>query len=359
MFKTIRVLFLPAIAAGMFAFSIYHLLNAGDKLPKVKPLAEPPTHSFGSGISGTGLVEARAENIAVGTAVAGIVMEVCVNNEHLGQRIAAGTPLFRVDDRHLRAQLRIQQANLKLAEAQLERLEQMPRPEEVLPSEAKVKVAEANRTRLKDLLDRGEQLLSKKVMSEEEFTSRRFTFLGADQQWQQASAEDAMLKAGAWAPDKIVSKASVEMARANVANLETEIERCMVRATVDGQILKIDVRPGEYVEAKSAKALILLGDLDRLRIRADIDERDISRFNPTARATATPRGTTDVRMMLKFIRVEPYVIPKKSFTGDNTERIDTRVLQVLYEIEGEKPEVYVGQQVDISIEYGSAGKSTT
>ncbi len=170
MLKTLRYLFLPTLTAGLFAFSIYHLLFAGEKLPKVAPLVEPPRHSFASGISGTGLVEARTENIALGTAVAGVVLEVCVTNEQLGQRVTAGTPLFRVDDRHLKAQLRIHQANLKLAEMQFDRLEQMPRPEEVLPSEAKVKVAEANRTRLKDLLDRGEQLLGKKVMSEEEFT---------------------------------------------------------------------------------------------------------------------------------------------------------------------------------------------
>ena len=350
MFKNLRYVFLPALFIGMFAFSIYHLLFAGEKLPKVVPLIEPPHHSFGSGISGTGLVEARAENISLGTAVAGVVLEVCVNNDQLSQRVAAGTPLFRVDDRHLKAQLRTLQANLKLAEAQLERLEQMPRLEEVPPSEAKVKVAEANRTRLKDLLDRGEQLLGKKVMSEEEFTSRRFTFLAADQQWQQALAEDSMLKAGSWKPDLNVSKASVESALASVANLETEIERCLVRAPVDGQILKIDVRPGEYVSASAAKALVLLGDLNRLRIRVDIDEQDISRFKSNGRATATPRGATDKKLNLKFVRVEPYVIPKKAFTGDNTERIDTRVLQVLYEIDDENPEIYVGQQVDVSIE---------
>ena len=44
------------------------------------------------------------------------------------------------------------------------------------------------------------------------------------------------------------------------------------------------------------------------------------------------------------------MIPKKAFTGDNTERIDTRVLQVLYEIAAEQTNIYVGQQVDVSIE---------
>jgi len=357
MFKTIRSFFLPVLATGMFAFSIYHLLFAGEKIPKVLPLVEPPRQSFSSGISGTGLVEARAENISLGTPVAGVILEVCVSSDQLGERVTAGTPLFRVDDRHLRSQLKILQANMKLAEAQLERLEQMPRPEEVPPSEAKVKVADANRTRLKDLLDRGEQLLGKNVMSQEEFTSRRFSFVAADQQWQQASAEHAMLLAGAWTPDKAVSQASLESARAEVENVQNEIERCLVRAPVDGQILKIDVRPGEYVNAAASKALILLGDLDRLRVRVDVDERDIGRLNTAGRAIATPRGASDQQLKLEFVRVEPYVIPKKAFTGDNTERIDTRVLQILYEIEHHEPRVYVGQQLDVSIECQSGTSS--
>jgi HlyD family secretion protein len=348
--KTLRSLLLPTLALGMFAFSIYHLMFAAEKLPKTEPLVAPPRKAYPSGISGTGLVEARAENISLGTAVAGIVLEVCVSNEQLGQRVTAGTPLFRVDDRHLKSQLQALEANLKLAEAQLDRIEQMPRPEEIPASEAKVKVAEANRTRLKDILDRGEQLLAKRVMTEEEFTSRRFTFVAADQQYQQAVAEDTLLKAGSWRPDKLVSRASVDAARASVANLETEIERCLVRAPVDGQILKIDVRPGEYVAASNAKALMILGDLERLRIRVDIDEQDIGRFAPIGRATATARGTAGTVLHLKFVRIEPYVTPKKAFTGDNTERIDTRVLQVLYEIDSDQPGVYVGQQVDVSIE---------
>lgn len=348
--KNLRIYLLPAMAVVMFGFSIYHLLFAAEKLPHVSPLNDPPRHSFSAGISGVGLVEAKTENISIGTAVAGIVLEVCVTNDQLGQRVTAGTPLFRVDDRHLKAQLQGHQANLQLALAQLDRLEQMPRPEDIPPSEAKVKVAEANRNRLKDQLERGEQLLGKKIMTDEEFISRRFTFLAADQQWRQTIAEDALLKAGSWEPDKLVSRASVDVARANVANLETEIERCLVRAPVDGQILKIDVRPGEYVNASSSKALILLGDLDRLRIRVDIDEQDIARFKPTGRATASPRGASSHRLDLKFVRVEPYVTPKKAFTGDNTERIDTRVLQVLFEIESDQSNVYVGQQMDVSIE---------
>jgi HlyD family secretion protein len=53
---------------------------------------------------------------------------------------------------------------------------------------------------------------------------------------------------------------------------------------------------------------------------------------------------------LKFVRIEPYVIPKKSLTGDNTERVDTRVLQVIYAVDGGNKRLFVGQQVDVFID---------
>ena len=60
------------------------------------------------------------------------------------------------------------------------------------------------------------------------------------------------------------------------------------------------------------------------------------------------------------MRFEPYVVPKLSLTGDSAERVDTRVLQVIYSFDrGELP-IYVGQQMDIYIEapgHAEGGKS--
>jgi hypothetical protein len=83
----------------------------------------------------------------------------------------------------------------------------------------------------------------------------------------------------------------------------------------------------------------------------DVDERDLPRFRPGANAVAYPRGETSQQLRLLFVRVEPLAIPKKALTGDNTERVDTRVLQVIYAIEPSR-EVYVGQQVDVFIRSG-------
>jgi hypothetical protein len=92
---------------------------------------------------------------------------------------------------------------------------------------------------------------------------------------------------------------------------------------------------------------VVLGDLDQLHVRVDIDENDIHRFRPGVRATAKLRGDPRQEFALRFVRVEPYVIPKKALTGDNTERVDTRVLQVIYAIDTRGMPLYVGQQLDV------------
>jgi HlyD family secretion protein len=348
--KLLRSLFLPGIALCMLMFSVYHLMFAAEQLPKVRPLVEPPHKALESAICGTGLVEARTENIAIGAAVPGLILEVYVSQEKVGEQIQKGDRLFRVDDRHLRSQLNVHRANLKSAKAELAKLKQLPRAEDVPPGIAKVKAAEANFYKMKDQFDRSEPLFQRKVIPAEEYTSKKFSLAEAEQRLLQTQAEYALLKAGAWLPDQELAQAAIEVAQANVEQTETEIERCLVRAPVDGQILKIDVRPGEYVSSAPGKALVLLGDLTRLHVRVDIDEQDIPRFSPTSKAAAVPRGATNIRHELTFIRVEPYVTPKKSLTGDNTERIDTRVLQVLYAIQPGKDKVYVGQQLDVFIE---------
>lgn len=81
-----------------------------------------------------------------------------------------------------------------------------------------------------------------------------------------------------------------------------------------------------------------------------MDENDAGRVHSGARAIAYLRGNKDINTPLVFVRFEPYVIPKKSLTGDSSERVDTRVLQVLFTFERCSLPVFVGQQMDVFID---------
>jgi len=146
----------------------------------------------------------------------------------------------------------------------------------------------------------------------------------------------------------------LERARADVAQIQTEIDRATVRSPLAGEVLQVNVRAGEHVDSQPDLPLVALGSVRRLHVRADIDETDISRFSPNAAATAQARGLSEQRVPLELVRVEPLVVAKRSLTGDNTERVDTRVLQVIYALVGDAP-LFVGQQVDVSIVAREAG----
>jgi multidrug resistance efflux pump len=255
-----------------------------------------------------------------------------------------------VDDRHLRAQRELQAASLRVAEAELARLAALPRTEELPPSAAKVKAAAANVRLWQDQAERSERLITARVVSEEQHVERKLKLEVAEQEFQRARAEDDLLQAGAWTRDIDVARAQVELAKAQLAQIETEIERSVVRAPVDGTLLQVNVRPGEYVGASAGQTLVLLGDSRELHVRVEIDENDIPRFQPGLNAKAFVRGDGASEVPLRFVRVEPYVQPKRWLTSDNTERVDTRVLQVIYAVQPCSATLYVGQTLDVYIE---------
>ncbi len=116
-------------------------------------------------------------------------------------------------------------------------------------------------------------------------------------------------------------------------------------------MLKVNVRSGEFAAAGAlAEPLIILGNIKPLFVRVDVDEHEAGRVRPEATAVAALRGDASVRSPLRFVRFEPLVIPKRALTGDSAERVDTRVLQVLYEMQRSDARFFVGQQMDVFID---------
>ena len=365
MSKRLGKFVLPLFAVGMLSFAIYHVVQAQQKPAKPPPPLEPARTPFGRTVAGAGIVEARSQNIAVGSALPGLVLKVWSPEELglparstmtpwealLGQFVKKDDPLFRVDDRQLKALLAFHEANLASAQAQLTKLEQMPRPEELAVSKAKEDVAQATVDVQRDLVERDAKLLGSGSINDEQYSQRRLSLRVAQRQLLQAKADLALIKAGSWEKDINIARAAVKLAEAQVQQDKTDIDRAIVRAPMDGVVLQVNVRPGEFVAPISNQAQVVLGTItDKVNIRVDIDEHDIPRFRPGAPAMASFRGAPDQKYPLDFVRVEPYVIPKKSLTGDNTERVDTRVMQAIYSLKTEGKRVYVGQQLDVFID---------
>lgn len=338
---------LPLLALVALIFAAASAWKWRSVYTSTPPPLPPPTAGFERTVGAVGLVEASSENIAISTPVSGLVMGVYVK---AGASVKAGQKLFSLDDRDLRAELEVRRSTLDVARQKLAKLEQSPRAEEIPPAEARVREAEAalaDATVRQKLI---ESVTDRRAISEEDLQSRRIAARAAAAKLDEARAALELLKSGSWEPDMKIARAEVAQAEAQVRRLETDIERLAVRALMAGEILQLNVRAGEYAQSGPlAKPLIIMGDTSRLHLRADVDENEAWRIRAGASAQAAERGAGSHKFQLEFVRFEPYVTPKKSLTGDSTERVDTRVLQIIYRFKDSKIPFRVGQQMDVFI----------
>ena len=227
----LRKFLLPLIGAAMFIFAVYHVVRAQQTAPKTDPLIAPARSPFEKTIAGTGMVESETENISIGSPLSGLVTKLDVR---VGDKVKQGQPMFRLDDRNLQAELASRKATLQSAQAQLERLREMPRAEDVPPAEARVNQAEANLVDLKDQQDRMIETAKRTpgAVTEQEVIHRRQAYEAGKYDLAKATADLATIKAGAWKADIAVAEAAVSQAEAAVKQTETELDRLVVRASV-------------------------------------------------------------------------------------------------------------------------------
>ncbi len=331
--------------------------------PPSRPLVAPPTppEDF-KAIAGAGLIEPQRENIPVGAHEPGVVTTVFVAVDEKDPAtgritktfVKPGDPLFQLDTRQADAELKVREAQLAASEANLHKLQAAPRPEDLPPAEATYAEMLARFRDAETNYERTARLRQQNAVTPSEFDVARFNQAATRAAMEKAKADLEKLRKGTWEADLLVSKADVEQARAQVQAARTTLDRLTVRRAAGGprlQVLQVNVRPGQFAALAWKEPMIVLGDVEHLRVRVDIDEQDVPFFREGAPAVATLKGRPGVRFPLVYKRTEPYVIPKKSLTGDNSERVDTRVLQVLYELPDDRPTpLYVGEQMDVYIE---------
>jgi HlyD family secretion protein len=303
--------------AGLGLYLMMHVLqltHASQNPGIAPPAVPPPAKPYAQSLAGTGLLEALSENVSIGVPVPGLVNEVMVK---VSDQVKEGDVLMKIDDRELKAQLITQKAN-------------------VLVAKAAVDVKVANLDKVQDMLNRLNAVEDKRAISMDDLKNRTNDVLVA-----KADTESA--------------KAQLLAAEAAVTASELLLERLIVKAPRAGSILQVNIRPGEFASTQPRLAPLILGDLEKLQVRCDIDEQNAVRVRPGMNAKAYVKGDRDNAIPLSFVRIEPFVIPKTSLTGSSTERVDTRVLQVIYSLQiPQDRALYVGQQVDVFIDAAGA-----
>lgn len=285
---------LPIAAIGAIGFAVVTIQQPEPAVgaPAIAPPS--PSASMTSSVAAVGLVEPSSEAIDVATELSGVVREVMVKP---GQRVRRGDALFRLDARALEAQTASARASLNVALV------------EARDAAARLKLFD--------------NISDPRAVSADERDRARF------------NAERA--------------EASAALARAQLRQLETDLARLTVRAPISGEVLKVNVRPGEFAQAGLAtESLIVMGATEALHVRVQIDEEDMARVAEGAVAEGALRGDATRKVALKFVRFEPQAQPKQNLNG-GAERVDTRVVEAIYAFDPAALPAYVGQQMDVFV----------
>ncbi|QUL37687.1 efflux RND transporter periplasmic adaptor subunit [Erythrobacter sp. JK5] len=310
---------LPVLAVIGLAFAVYMIFGGLPDRSTAEPEQQPPkpTGALASSprVAGVGLVEPASEVIDIGAALSGLVTDVRVQP---GDRVEKGQPLFLVDARDARA--RLAEANAAIAEA-------------------RASITEARTARATAM----QQLALYREIDDPAAVSRSEVIRAEGE----ANAASSRLT---------VAQARLASAQAASGRARTEIERLVVRAPIAGEILAVNIRPGEFVATQgggNAEAFIQMGETNPLHVRVDIDENEAVRVKLGEPAIVSPRGAAEMQVKASFVRAEPLVVPKRQLTNSAAERVDVRVLQVIYALP-ETDVFKVGQQVDAFIPAKSA-----
>jgi multidrug efflux pump subunit AcrA (membrane-fusion protein) len=300
---------LPFIGILAAVWAAYSVVRTQPQRTSTDPPSPPAVSDFTDTVAAVGLIEASTENIWIGTPLAGVVARVLVT---AGQSVKAGDRLFELDTRQLRAELTVRQQAVDVARA-------------------RTRVTEARTADVERQLEFAEQVKDKRAISAEELTRRR------------SAVETAMA-------EREQARAEVTAAESQVQAVHVDLDRSVVRAPMAADVLQVKVRVGEFAPAAPTTApLVLLGRSKPLHVRVDVDEHEAWRVRSGAPAIGHVRGNADLKASLRFVRFEPFVVPKQSLTGASTERVDTRVLQVIYRVSGDDVPLFVGQQLDVFI----------
>lgn len=291
---------LPILAALGLIFATVFMMSK-DKTGAREPIAAPSASPYAHSTAGIGVIEPKSEMINLGVELPGVVRKVFVQ---VGDKVQKGAQLFALDQREADAQVETLEASL---------------------SAAKIQAQDAA-----DQYGLVAAMKDKRAVSKDDFNRRKH-------------ARD-------------LGEARVREIAAQLSQARTNRDRLTVRAPIAGQVLEVNVRPGEYASAGVLeKPLMRMGDTSTLHVRVEVDEENAARVTKEAPVRAFRRGDAENGFDLKFVRFEPHVRPKQNLAVAG-QRVDTRVLQVIYALEPTAVPTLIGQQLDVYIEQPKAAE---
>ncbi len=289
-----------------------------------------------------GRVEPVSEEIHVSAAMTGRIATVPVVE---GQAVAAGAVIATLEGADLEARVREAEAGLKVAQAALLRVLNGARSAERQEAAAAVAEAEALVLQAARELQRQSDLVAQRAGSRQELDRARSDHDVAVARLSRAGFQRDTIDSPPREDEKAKAEAEVALAEARLALARAIHDKTLIRSPVAGVVLRKLRHPGELVSDMADTPIAVVGDLSTLRVRAEVDEADIARIRVDQPAFVTADAYGDRRFTGKVVRVGRLVGRKAIRSEKSGERLDSRVLEVLIELDGTDP-LPVGLRVD-------------
>lgn len=356
--KILFALSAAGILAGLGAAYFFSL-----RRPPLPPAFSPVSNPFRQGIYSIGIVESdqtTGANINIYPEVSGPAVQLLVAE---GQVVARGTPLLRVDDSVQRPSVEQLQAQSESALAMLEELRAQPRKENLEVAKAQVDAADASVKLAQDVYQKKKNAyaIDPGAVSKDDLDTAFNTMKLAEANLGVSRRQLELLKAGAWEYDIRTQQHTYEALRKQYLAADALLAKFQVRAPVDGRVLSINVALGSYVSSQGVydtytqaniPVVVMGSPQSTLAVRCYVDEILVHRLPQSApmKAVMRVRGT-DLSIPLEYVRTTPYVTPKIELSDQRLERVDVRVLPVIFRFSPPKnSSIFPGQLVDVYIE---------
>ena len=318
----------PVMFVAMAVLNFVPLPGGPDGSPAptaVAPAQAPPDVS-----AGPGLVEAVSEEIRVSGQVGGRLDRVLVDE---GDRVTAGDVLAVIDNRDFQARVASAEAELRLREAEHRRLVNGARLEE--RQEAAAAVAEANAVLQHAITEQSRQqtLLAAGVSARADADAADRTVRVASARIDAARERFALVNADAREEDRARAEAEISMARARLDEARAQYDKTFIRSPIAGVILRRLRQPGESISTLFDSPVVTLANDRVRRVRVDVDETDVVGVAVGQPAYVTADAFGDCRFPGRVVRVGQSLGRKNVRTDEPTEKVDTKVLETLVELE--------------------------
>jgi HlyD family secretion protein len=286
-------------------------------------------------------VEPVSEEVRVGAQLGGVLRETVEE----GRRLHKGEVIATVDNDDYEARVRAARAMVDVRQAELNRIVDGARDEQRREAAAGVEEAKAVLANTRADMERRRSLWQSGDISRSDWDRAGREYEVAAARVKQASEHYALLEAPAQADERMRAEAELALAQAQLAESEALLEKTVVRAPFDGVVLKRFRKAGDTVSDKSDTTIVSFGDDSRLRVRVDVDETDVSRLRLGDRAYFTAQAFGAQKFWGTVVRVGRELGKKNVRTDEPSEKLDTKVLETLVDLDGHPP-LPMGLRVD-------------